>query len=72
MLPEAVSEALGISLSKILDLYFRGTDKVRRNHVIEEAIERRREDEQYEENQRREAEEERRLELQSYYEDTTF
>jgi hypothetical protein len=40
MLPEAVSEALGISLSEVLDLYLGGIDKVRRNHIIEEAIER--------------------------------
>jgi hypothetical protein len=40
VMPEAVSEALGIGLSKVLDLYFGGIDKVRRGRIIEEAIER--------------------------------
>jgi hypothetical protein len=41
MLPEAVSEVLGIGLSEVLDLYFGDIDKVRRGCIIEEAIERR-------------------------------
>jgi hypothetical protein len=49
MLPEAMSEALGISLSEVLDLYFGDIDEVRREHMIEEAIERCREDDHYEE-----------------------
>jgi hypothetical protein len=38
MLP---SEALGISLSKVLDLYFGELDEVRRGHLIGEALDRR-------------------------------
>jgi hypothetical protein len=56
MLPEAVSEALGISLSEVLDLYFGELDEVRRDCLIWEAIDRRRDDSQerrqFEENSR--------------------
>jgi hypothetical protein len=41
MLPEAVSEALGISLSEVLDLYFGELDEVRRGRLIGEALDRR-------------------------------
>jgi hypothetical protein len=41
MLPEAVSEALGISLSEVLDLYFGELDEVRRGRLIGDAIDRR-------------------------------
>jgi hypothetical protein len=70
MLPEAVSEVLGISLSEVLDLYFGDLDEVRRDHLICDAIDRRREEAEYEENRWREVQEERRLELQSYRDDT--
>jgi hypothetical protein len=40
MLPEAVSEALGISLSKVLNLYFRELDEAKRGSMIEDAIDR--------------------------------
>jgi hypothetical protein len=36
-----VSKASGISLSKVHDLYFGGIDKVRRDRILEEAMERR-------------------------------
>jgi hypothetical protein len=72
MLPLAVSEALGIHLSKVLDLYFRELDEVRRDCLIWEAIDRRREDFQersrFEENTRRRQEAEHRV----YREDSTF
>jgi hypothetical protein len=60
MLPEAVSEALGISLSEALNLYFRELDEVRRGHLIGEALDRRmmgERDQKWldEESQRREA-----------------
>jgi hypothetical protein len=42
MLPEAVSEALGVDLSRVLSLYFGELDDVRRGHLIGEAIDRRR------------------------------
>jgi hypothetical protein len=41
MLPEAVSEALGISLSEVLDLYFGELDDVQRGRLIGDAIDRR-------------------------------
>jgi hypothetical protein len=40
---------LGISLSEVHDLYFRDRSEVERDHIVEEAQERRREDHQYEE-----------------------
>jgi hypothetical protein len=41
MLPEAVSEALGISLSEVLDLYFGELDGVRRGRLIGDALDQR-------------------------------
>jgi hypothetical protein len=41
MLPEAVSQALGISLSEVLDLYFEKLDEVRRGRMIGDALDRR-------------------------------
>jgi hypothetical protein len=70
MLPEAVSEALGISLSKVLDLYFGELDEVRRGHPIgDDALDRRMLGEQdhkwlQEESRRRDA-----AEISSYQED---
>jgi hypothetical protein len=67
-----VSEALGISLSEVHDLYFGGIDKVRRDRIIGEAMDCRWEDlqerEQFDENHRRECEEE----IRSYREDSMF
>jgi hypothetical protein len=42
MLPEAISEALGIDLSEVLSLYFRELDDVRRGRMIGDAMDRRR------------------------------
>jgi hypothetical protein len=42
MLPEAISEALGISLSKVLDLYFGGVAVEQRDRLIWDVINRRR------------------------------
>jgi hypothetical protein len=69
---EVVSEALGISLSKVHDLYFRDMDKVRRERIIEEAQERQQEDRKYEEEREEANERERQAELQLHYEDDTF
>jgi hypothetical protein len=41
MLPEAISEALGISLPEVLELYFGELNKVRRGRLIGDAIDRR-------------------------------
>jgi hypothetical protein len=75
MLPEAVSEALGISLSEVLNLYFGDLDEVRRDCLILiwELIARRRDEEEeryrFEENSQREQE----AKLASYIEgDDTF
>jgi hypothetical protein len=71
MLPEAVSKALGISLSEVLDLYFGELDEVRRGHLIGDALDRRVlgewDREQLEESQRMEA-----IRISSYREDTEF
>jgi hypothetical protein len=42
MLPTALSEALGISLSAVMERYFNGSEESERVHQIEEALERRR------------------------------
>jgi hypothetical protein len=42
MLPAALREALGISLSEVTDCYFSGSDEVERVHLIEDALDRRR------------------------------
>jgi hypothetical protein len=45
-LPEAISEALGISLSKVLSLYFGELDENTRDHMVWDAIDRRRGEEE--------------------------
>jgi hypothetical protein len=72
MLPKAVSEALGISLSKVLDLYFGELDEVRRDHLIWEAIGRHRDDSQERRQFEENSQKEREAELRSYYEDDMF
>jgi hypothetical protein len=49
MLPGALSEALGISLSEVMDRYFDGSEESERVRRIEEALDRRREFEEGEE-----------------------
>jgi hypothetical protein len=39
-LPEAIGEALGISLSEVLNLYFRELDEDTRDHMVWDAIDR--------------------------------
>jgi hypothetical protein len=72
MLPEAVNKALGIGLSKVLDLYFGELDEVERGHLIGDALDRRmlgeRDQEWLEaESRRRDA-----TEISSYREDNKF
>jgi hypothetical protein len=55
MLPTALSEALGISLSEVMDHYFNGLDEAERVHMIEDALDRRRTFEEGEEWLAREA-----------------
>jgi hypothetical protein len=49
LLPEAVSEALGISLSEVLNLYFGELDEGIRDRMVWDAIDRRRDEEEGEE-----------------------
>jgi hypothetical protein len=42
LLPEAISEALGISLSEVLDLYFRGVGEEQQDRLVWDTIDRRR------------------------------
>jgi hypothetical protein len=49
MLPVALSEALGISLSEVMDRYFNGSDEAERVCLIEDALDRRRSEEEGEE-----------------------
>jgi hypothetical protein len=72
VLPEAVSKALGISLSEVHDLYFGDIDEVRREHVVEEVQERHQEDCKYEEEREEAAKVEHHRELCWYYKDDTF
>jgi hypothetical protein len=69
MLPKAMSEALGISLSKVLYLYFGELDVVQRDHLIWDAIDRRMEGEQDLEWLEREARRRDATEVASYCED---
>jgi hypothetical protein len=49
MLPEALSDALGISLSEVLEHYYSVSDVVERGHLIGEAMDRKRTAEEGEE-----------------------
>jgi hypothetical protein len=49
MLPEALSDALGISLSEVLEHYYSVSDLVERGRLIGEAMDRRRSEEEGEE-----------------------
>jgi hypothetical protein len=49
MLPVALIEALGISLSEVMDHYFNGSDEAERVCLIEDALDRRRTAEEGEE-----------------------
>jgi hypothetical protein len=72
MLPEAVSEALGISLSEVLDLYFGELDEVRRGHLIGDAIDRRMMGEQDREWLEGESQRRSAAEISSHREDNEF
>jgi hypothetical protein len=71
-LPEAVSEALGISLSEVLNLYFGELDEGTRDRLVWDTIDRCRDEEEdmdvlWEESHRADE-----AEFRSYYEDDTF
>jgi hypothetical protein len=69
MLPEAVSEALGISLSEVLDLYFGELDIVWRDCLIWDTIDRRMKGERDLEWLERESQRRDAVEIVSYRED---
>jgi hypothetical protein len=69
MLPEAMSEALGSSLSKVLDLYFGELDVVWRDRLIWDTIDGRTEGEQDLQWLEREARRRDAVEVASYRED---
>jgi hypothetical protein len=72
LLPETVSEVLGISLSEVLNLYFGELDEDTRDRMVWDAIDRRRgeeEDMHLLREDRRRADE---VEFRSYYEDDMF
>jgi hypothetical protein len=69
MLPEVVSEVLGISLSKVLELYFIELDEGRRDRLIWDAIDRCRMGDQDREWLERESHRRDAAEVASYQED---
>jgi hypothetical protein len=72
MLPEAVSEVLGISLSEVRDLYFGELDVVCRDHLIWDTIDRRTEGERDQEWLERKSRRRDAVEVASYREDNEF
>jgi hypothetical protein len=72
MLPEAISEPLGISLSEVLDLYSGELDETRRGRLIWDALDRRMLEEWDHEQMEAES---RRMDasiISSYHEDNEF
>jgi hypothetical protein len=72
LLPEAVNEALRISLSEVLNLYFGELDEGTRDRIVWDAIDRRRGEEKnmhvlWEDSHRAD-----KAEFRSYYEDDMF
>jgi hypothetical protein len=49
MLPSALSEVLGLSLSEVMERYFDGSSEDERVHRIEDAVDRKRSEEEGEE-----------------------
>jgi hypothetical protein len=72
LLPEAVSEALGISLSEVLNLYFGELDEDTRDRMVWDAIDRRRGEEEDMHWMREHRHREEETEFRSYYKDDTF
>jgi hypothetical protein len=71
-LPEAVSEALRISLSKVLNLYFGELNENTRDHMVWDAIDRRRGEEEDMYQLREEGRRADEVEFRAYYEDDMF
>jgi hypothetical protein len=72
LLPEAVSEALGISLSEVLNLYFGELDEDTWDRLVWDAIDRRRGEEEDMDILREESCRADEAKFRSYYKDDTF
>jgi hypothetical protein len=72
LLPEAISEALGISLSKVLILYFGELDKNTRDRMVWDVIDRCRGEEEDMHVLREDSRRADEAEFRSYYEDDMF
>jgi hypothetical protein len=71
-LPEAVSEALGISLSEVPNLYFGELDENTRDRMVWDAIDRCRGEEEDMHQLQEEGRRADEVEFRAYYEDDTF
>jgi hypothetical protein len=49
MLPEVLSEALGVSVSEVMRLYYNESDDIKRDHLIGDALDHKRTEEEGEE-----------------------
>jgi hypothetical protein len=72
LLPEAVSEALGISLSEVLNLYFGELDEDTRDRMVWDAIDRHRGEDEDMHLLREDHHRADEAEFRSYYKDDTF
>jgi hypothetical protein len=72
MLPEALSEALGVSLSEVMKLYYNESDNVKRGHLIGNALDRKWMGEEDQEWLDRESKRREEVEVSSYREDSAF
>jgi hypothetical protein len=72
LLPEAICEALGISLSEVLHLYFGELDKDTRDRMVWDAMDRRRGKEEDMHWLREHCHREEEAEFRSYYKDDMF
>jgi hypothetical protein len=72
LLPEAISEALGISLSEVLNLYFGELDEDTQDRMVWDAIDRRRDEDEDMHILREGRHRAEEAELRSYYEDDMF
>jgi hypothetical protein len=72
ILPEALSEALGVSVLDIMKLYYHESDNVGRGRLIGNALDRKRMGEEDQEWLDRESKHREEAEVSSYWEDSAF
>jgi hypothetical protein len=72
MLPEALSEALGVSLSEVLDCYYNELDEVERGRLIGNALDRKWMGEEDQEWLDKESKRREEAFVSSYREDSSF